>query len=36
MNKMLGGWFGYVMHGNTYKLRKKILNKIEEAKLVPK
>jgi len=25
INKMLEGWFGYVVHGNTYKLRKKIL-----------
>ena len=22
VNKMLDGWFGYIMHGNTYKLRK--------------
>jgi retron-type reverse transcriptase len=24
------GWFAYAMHGNTYKLRNKLLNKLEE------
>lgn len=28
INKILEGWFGYVMHGNTYKLRKRILKEI--------
>lgn len=26
--KMFEGWFGYAVHGNTYKLRKKILKKV--------
>lgn len=30
LNKMLEGWFGYVMHGNTYKLRRKILKSIQQ------
>lgn len=25
ITKMLEGWFGYVMHGNTYKLRRRII-----------
>ncbi|MBI2547277.1 MAG: hypothetical protein HYW23_02415 [Candidatus Aenigmarchaeota archaeon] len=29
-SKMLEGWFGYVMHGNTYKLRKKIIKEIRQ------
>lgn len=36
INKTLEGWFGYVMHGNTYRLRKKISKKINEANLVIK
>ena len=27
INKMLEGWFGYAMHGNTYKMRKIIMKK---------
>ena len=27
--KYLEGWFGYVMHGNTYKMRKRILEQNE-------
>lgn len=34
INKMLGGWFGYVMHGNTYRLRKRVIKEINE-KLKP-
>ena len=29
INKMLEGWFGYVMHGSTYKLRKRIVSKLK-------
>ena len=29
IEKILEGWFGYIMHGNTYKMRKKILQKLK-------
>lgn len=31
LKKFLEGWFGYVMHGNTYKLRKKVLYQLISA-----
>jgi hypothetical protein len=34
INKMLEGWFGYVMHGNTYKLRKRILKEINNKTIL--
>lgn len=32
-NKMLEGWFGYVMHGNTYKLRKRIIKELNSKRI---
>jgi retron-type reverse transcriptase len=32
IDKMLLGWFGYVMYGNTYKLRKRIIKTIKNIR----
>lgn len=29
VKKFLDGWFGYAMHGNTYKLRKRIIERMQ-------
>jgi cobyric acid synthase len=33
INKMLEGWFGYVMHGNTYNMRRRIMKRINYTNL---
>jgi len=33
VKKFLDGWFGYAMHGNTYKLRKRITERMQAPNL---